>query len=302
LLYGIRNNVAKKWFNIRCKDILSTPPIRPSKSNLKIVSFIHPTHVLMSIIAIKSLYYYLKEGQVVILSDNTFTSKDIKTLKYHLSPSEIVDIDGINIGKCPPGNTWERLCFIAHCVKNHYVIQADADTIAIGEIPEVQKCVRENRSFTLGSPSGQKISPMKDTCEMAKLSQNTRVQMVSEKNFDKLINYNQLKYVRGSSGFAGFAKGSFSLEELEKFSQEMQENIGYAKWSEYGSESLASSYIVANSPSACVLPYPKYASYYTNRKVDYEKSSFIHLIGTERFAKGFYQKVARGMIKKIRNT
>lgn len=256
---------------------------------------------MMSIIAIKSLYYHLKEGQIVILSDNTFTSKDIKTLKYHLSPSEIADINDVNIGKCPPGNTWERLCFIAHCAKDHYVIQADADTIAIREIPEVQECIRENRSFALGTPSGQKISPMKYTCEMMKPSQNMRVQVVSEKNFDKLNNYNQLKYVRSNSGFAGFARGSFSFEELEKFSQEMQENIGYAKWSEYGSESLSSSYIVANSPSACVLPYPKYACYYASGKTNYEKSSFIHFIGTERFAKGFYQKAARGMIKKIRN-
>ncbi len=48
----------------------------------------------------------------------------------------------------PTGGTWERLIAIARLSRSHYVIQLDADTLAMGPLAEVAAAVRDGRAFT----------------------------------------------------------------------------------------------------------------------------------------------------------
>ncbi len=288
---------ARKWrFDLSCGDILSTDPIPVKGHQLKILSMICHPDLIMYLIAIKSLYSYLREGQIVILNDGTLTPKDIELLNIHLSKPQIVNIHDIKSDKCPKGGCWERLLFISDCVKESYVIQLDSDTITFNEIPEIIYSVRENRSFTLGTYMGQQIVSMEDICKQMKAFEDNHVQILAEKNFDKLPDFNQLKYVRGCAGFAGFAKGSFSRSNIEEFSEEMENIIGKV-WLSWGSEQVASNFIISNSPSAWVLPQPKYSNF--TPEIPYEKSSFLHFLGTYRFKKGIYTRLARNMVKRL---
>ncbi len=47
------------------------------------------------------------------------------------------------------------------------------------------------------------------------------MQVVAEANFDKLSDFESLRYVRGCSGFAGFARQSFTREFVEDISAQM---------------------------------------------------------------------------------
>ncbi len=129
-----------------------------------------------------------------------------------------------------------------------------------------------------------------------KKEDDDHVQVVAEKNLDKLRNSNKLKYARGCAGFAGFAKGSFSRNEIEDFSEEMEQLVG-PMWKNWGSDQLASNFIIANSPRAAVLPYPKYASYYPESDTDYSESSFLHFIGKNRFENNLYIEKAQESIR-----
>ncbi len=298
MLYRVRERIKKSWFNICCSDMLLTPPIEAKKGRLIIVSMVSHSDVMMYLIAIKSLFFYLREGEIIILNDGTLTSKDIELLTYHVSPSQIVLISNINTGKCPQGGCWERLLFILDHVKENYVIQLDSDNIALHNIPEVTDCIRTNRSFLLSGPSRQRIQPMSVVCERMKAVNSSHIQVLAEKNLDKIPNYEQLKYVRGSAGFAGFAKGSFSRLEVGRFSKEMEKIVG-SKWSNWGSEQVTSNFIISNSLASIVLPYSKYAGYYAHPKIHYEDSHFLHFIGTNRFKKGLYLKLAKKVIKKL---
>lgn len=301
MFFKLKDAIKRTWFNFQCKDILYAPPIETKKDGLKIVSMVSHKDRLMYLIAIKTLYFYLKKGEIIVLNDGTLKNSDIKLLKHHIPDLEIISIKDIKIGKCPSGNCWERICFISDKVNDDYIIQLDSDTITINEIAEVIKNLDENRSFILGTWQRQKIYAMSDYCEAVMKSKSDHVQFIAEKNFCKLKNYKNYKYVRGSGGFSGFTKGSFFRANVELFSTEMEEIIGAQKWQEWGSEQIASNFIIANSTNASVLPFEKYPYYSAENKhkIDYNKATFMHFIGEDRFKDNFYIKLAKWMIKKL---
>lgn len=303
MFYRLKDNIKRGWFNFRCREIIRTPPIRMIKNNVLILSMVSHVDLLMYLIAIKSFYYYLREGQIVVINDGSLTPNDLGTLSYHIPDLRLIDIADIKTGNCPKGGTWERHLFIADNVKHHYIIQLDADTVTYQEMPEVVKCIKDNISFAIGTEPELLVRPMKYTCEKVKpwLSYKwgrDSTQVISESNFCNLINYEKMLYVRCGSSFTGFAKNSFSRKNVESFSQNMESIIGL-RWRGWGSEQVTSNFVIANTPGACVLPYPKYASYFLNYGINYENSAFVHFIGINRFKNGLYMQFARYIIKMI---
>ncbi|HJY82395.1 MAG TPA: hypothetical protein VKK81_15105 [Candidatus Binatia bacterium] len=298
MLHGTREQIKRWWFRTRCADILSTPSLRLRPGRLRIVSMVSHLDLTLYLLAIKSLYYHLGEGQITVINDRSLTLSDIELLKYHLSEPHILAIDHIERGKCPQGGTWERLLLIADYVTENYVIQLDSDTLTLDRIPEVVNAVRENYCFTLGTGMGRDIAPMSAVCERMKNFDSTHVQVLAEQNFDRLCNYRELKYVRGCSGFAGFARRSVSRPQIEKFSQEMEGVLG-EKWCAWGSEQITSNFTIANSPHSRVLPYPKYSNFTPG--VSHEQSVFLHFFGPYRFGRGVYIRRAREMVKVLRS-
>jgi hypothetical protein len=253
--------------------------------------------LLMYVVAVKSLVSYLGDAQVVIVNDGTLRGNDFQLLDDHLS-AKIVEIKTVDCGNCPRGGTWERLLLISHHVQESYVVQLDSDTLTLTDIPEVLAAVEMNRSFTLGTRMGRNISPIKDICEQMKTFKSDHVQVLAEQNFDKLQDYDHLKYTRGCSGFAGFAKESFSRSQVEGFSKQVHAALG-DRWLNWGSEQVTSNFIIANSPQSCVLPYPKYANY--DPEIPDENCTFLHFIGTYRFKNGVYIRRARSVVEKLKS-
>jgi hypothetical protein len=296
MLYSIKEKIRKSWFNISCRDILSIEPIEPKESELVIVSMVSHVDLMMYLVAIRSFYHHLGEGKIIILNDGSLTTHDRDLLEHHLSPRKIIDAREMNSEKCPHYISWKRLLFISDAVHDNYVIQVDADTLTLHNIPEAVSCIKDNRSFILGTWREQKIQTMREICERVKSNNSNHVQVMAEKNLDRLADYEHLNYVRGCAAFTGFAKGSFSRSEVEHFSLQMKAIVG-SKWLNWGSEQTTTNYIIANSPHALVLPYPKYAGFKVDR--DLSGSSFLHFSGTHRFKRRIYLKTARKLIDSL---
>ena len=119
------------------------------------------------------------------------------------------------------------------------------------------------------------------------------VQHAAERALASLPGAEALRYIRGSSGFAGFARGGFARGRLDDFSRHMEAALG-ARWSEWGTEQVASNFVIANSPGAVVLPYPDYACY--DPRIDAGRSLFLHFYGTYRFDGGTYGARSRAVL------
>jgi hypothetical protein len=236
----------------------------------------------------------------VLLLDRDCPEANLRIFEEHVRPWKILHVEDQLSDHCPRGGTWERLLTIARLVTSDYVIQVDSDTVTNGPVPEVVDCVDRGCSFMIGTWQAQEIEAAAASAERVKGSDSQHVQILGERHLTALDDSSNLRYARGQSSFAGFAKGSFSLPMLETFSDRMRALLGEEKWSQWGSESFASNFCVANADKACVLPWPKYASYNPDRDVDFGGSVFLHFEGTNRFKTGAYLKCGRAVINDLR--
>jgi hypothetical protein len=189
---------------------------------------------------------------------------------------------------------WERLAYVVDLSANEYVIQLDSDTITRGPVPEVLDCVKSNRAFTLGTWNGQRIVSAIDASAYATttLSQD-HIQIIAEKALASLTNAGALKYVRGSAGLVGLARGGFSRAWVEDFYIQMADLVG-ERFSEWGTDQVAFNFLIANSPDAFVLPYPDYAV--VESKLDLDRARFLHFIGSNRFEGERYANEGRRFV------
>jgi hypothetical protein len=299
MLYRLRDRLRRALFGQHCGGILGTPPVRlQTGGGAAVLSQLQHKDVLLYLLAVKSLGRFLPVGAAHIVDDGSLTLSDRALLRDQVPGVEFIALPEFRSAVCPQGGTWERLLSIAELIKKHYVIQLDSDTLTVATVPEVAQCVAEGRSFTIGTWDRQRIESMTERVAHAKSlphGDGAHVQVVAEANFDRLHDFATLNYVRGCSGFAGFAPGAFTREFVEDVSRQMTAAIG-RRWSEWGSEQVMSNIVVANAPSAMVLPHPKYADCH---KMKADQTAFIHFIGSCRFDGGVYARLGRDAIRSL---
>ena len=299
MFYQLKDRVRRYRFAGACKGVLHAAPVAlDASSNLVVLSQVQHKDVPLYLLAVKSFARQVRPRTVCVLNDGSLSANDCAVLREHVPGVNLLELAEFRSAICPRGGTWERLLAIASLVRDHYVIQLDSDTLTIGPIEEVRHCTERQSAFALGTWNNQKIETMRERCETArKLAHQTdsHVQVVAEANLDKLDDFESLRYVRGCSGFAGFARQSFTREFVEAISGQMQAAIG-AKWSEWGSEQVMSNIVIANIPNAIVLPHPKYADCH---KMQPGVTEFIHFIGSCRFDDGNYARLGAQLIARL---
>jgi hypothetical protein len=287
-------------FNRTVRAVLAAPPVRAADDEVVIFSMIGTRVLLPSLVAAKSLHARLGRGRFAILDDGTLTQADKAVLDVHLDRPEIRHIAKVDTGQCPRGGTWERLLTLLDLRRDAYVIQLDSDTVTIGEVPEVAAAVRTGTSFTLRGESDAEIGPLAQAAAQARASQPHRhVQASIERVLDQVTipKGKALRYVRGCSGFAGFARSDDGRALAELFSVEAQRLLGAECWAEWGSEQVTSNFVVANEACVTLLPYAGYFNFWNAGVPD--DARFIHFIGTFRYHGGAYAAAARQAIAEL---
>ncbi len=104
----------------------------------------------------------------------------------------------------------------------------------------------------------------------------------------------ELGYIRGCSGFAGFAPSHSGRSLAEQFSGEAVRLLGATRWSQWGSEQVTSNFVIANEPDPLALPYERYLNFW-NGPVP-QGAALVHFIGTFRFHRGAYSAATRQAI------
>lgn len=102
------------------------------------------------------------------------------------------------------------------------------------------------------------------------------------------------RYLRGCAGFAGFAAGGPDRPLAHAFLQGMAELVGPEKTAIWGTEQIASNFLVANDTAPVVLPYGRYRNYWGEPWED--DAAFIHFVGTHRHDNGAYVAASRHVI------
>jgi len=288
-------------FNYSVHDILKTRPVYATgKNRLALLAQLQHKDILLAIVAFKTFTTHTPIAAIYILNDGTLTNEDMDLLRHHFPNVQFLRMEDAHSEHCPRGGCWERLLSISLLIKDYYVIQLDSDTLTLSNIPEIAECVKANQSFVIGTWDEQEFESMtfrqsKASALLTKAGKHPHIQLSAEAQFDKLDRFHALKYVRGCAGFSGFAKDSFDRAFVEEISAQMFNALG-DHWRNWGSEQVMSNIVVANSPNARVLPHPKYCDC---TKIKQNVTVFIHFIGSCRFTRGIYAKLARRIVAEL---
>ena len=292
---------ANTFVHNRCiAAITDTPAVRTMNTGLMLFSMLRHSDVLMYLVAIKSVYPHLGPSLITVLDDGSLTEVDRRLLQAHLLGIRFIHIREVNTEPCPKGGTWERLLSVIDLTDNHYVIQVDADIVALGPLDDVLDCIRDNRGFTLaGNPLAAVETVNETSARVRNLWGNpTSVQPAAESILDQMPDADGLRYIWGTSAFTGFPRGSGGREKACAFSGWMSGRLG-PLWESWGSEQVTSNFLIANCPDPLVLPWPKYQCY---EPPDYSVGTELnHFYGTYRFVGGAYRIHSRRAISILRD-
>ena len=295
------HHLNKHFFEKNTNKVTDTPPIKYEKnSEVKIVSMLGHTQVNMFILALKSFVRFYPWVTIDILDDTTLINEDHSVLKHHIPGVNIISIDTIDTQDCPKRNCWERLVYIVEQSKNSYVIQLDSDTLTLNPCLDVYTAINNNQGFVIGGRPWTTSISTKNMSYIASSWKNNHIQVVAERALSSLNTTKNINYLRGCAAFTGFAKNSLEMAWLNSFSNEMTEAIGKEKWNQWGSEQLASNIILSNSEKAHILAWPQYQNFmFPETKSIPENENLIHFIGSNRYKKRIYEKLAKQLIEQI---
>jgi hypothetical protein len=298
---------AREALHLRAaRAVLATPPIVPTGDRVVIFSMIGTRVLLPYLVAVKSLHDRLRIGRIAILDDGSLTVADKAVLAHHLADPDIRSIHDVDTGRCPHGGTWERLLTLLDLRADDYAIQLDSDTVTVGDVPEVLAAIAGNTGFTLlGGPESDGVGtlPLPDFAQwrypQGLLPGASHIQTAIESRFAGYPNAARHRYVRGCSGFTGFARGGPSRRaEAEFFSQACEALVGRERWKEWGTEQVASNFLLANEPGTQPLPYARYLNYW-KQEIEPE-ARFLHFVGTNRYSDAEYRERTAQAIETLR--
>ena len=295
MLYRLNKFRRTRQLNRAISGILETPPLRIEPAPWCIASMVANNDVAMYLLSLKSFYPKLGRGKVAAIVDRDMPQSLRDTLNHHVPGIEFITLEDIPTGACQRGGTWERLLYVLDRSEHEYTIQLDADTLTVGDIDEVIRCVETNIPFTMSD--GFELLPLPEVAEEADNTPSNYIGIVTERMFARYPDPG-LHYVRGSSGFAGFSHGGFTRTAITRFHQEMEKLVGATRWREWGTEQCGSNFAIANSPGAVVLPYPEYSSFTPHAARAAAK--FFHFIGANRFRDNYYAARGQEVIARLR--
>lgn len=279
-------------------SIRSTPPVARGDLPFVLLSMVQSRDVLAYLVAVKSFVHFANPDRIVVVCDQSLTAADRSLLRQHVPHLELREAGEFTHPDIPRGGTWERLYAIAGLVRDHYVVQLDADTLTVQPIPEVLQAIRNGTGFVLGEKPDTPIRLLPAVRENALpwLGPNAHIQAIAETEMVNVGLPRDAVYVRGCSGFTGFPRSATMQHDMLDFSRRMRDRIG-ADWSRWGTEQVTSNYLIANAEGTRALPFPKYGT----PDCATEGTAFFHFIGSMRFVNGKYKVVSRRAIHLIGN-
>ncbi|KQP39784.1 hypothetical protein [Pseudorhodoferax sp. Leaf274] len=296
----IKNRLIRDYhsnrFNAVARQIDRARPLQRGTQPFTVLSMVQHRDVHAYLLAARSFAHYADPRRIVVVCDPSLSEEDKAVMRQQIPHIEFRRADEFVHPDIPRGGTWERLYAISEYAQTDYVVQLDADTLTLAPIPEVLDAVRSCNGFVIGEKADQKIVTLAEAEAYARPWQSlsyVNIQALSEVTM-VVAGLRMPLYVRGCSGFTGFAPDPRMRDELLDFARKMRDHT-QGRWNEWGTEQVTSNYLVANAHGTRLLPWPKYST------PDQSAAApvFVHFIGYMRFINGKYARAARQVLRTL---
>jgi hypothetical protein len=278
------------------RQVLSTRPLVQGKLPFLLLSMVQKRDVESYLVAVKSFACFANPERIVVVCDPSIDDQDRAIFRQHIPHIELRRADEFTHPNMPRGGTWERLFAISGFVRDHYVVQLDADTLTIQPIPEVIDAIRNDRGFVIVENESTPLKSLTATreCALPWMEPGAHIQGIAETEMVNVGLPENARYVRGCSGFTGFPRSAQMQDVMIDFSRRMTDKLG-EDWKLWGTEQVTSNYLVANAAATTPLPFPKYCT----PDCATSETAFFHFIGSMRFVNNKYTHASQQAIRQI---
>ena len=291
----LRRRFASRLHDFRVAGIERTPPLPARPTGIMYAGMTSHRDTRSWLVAVKSIAASVGAGEFTVIDDGSLTARDRDLLARHLPGLRVVSLRDVATDGFPRGGCWERLLTILDLSRDFYVLQVDADLVARMPLTEVAAAVQANRAFTLAGERTSQLMSLADSSEQARRVNDSHVQIAAEQLLFEFPGGGGLRYVRGCAGFAGFPKGC-NRALVAPFSQFMQSRLG-ERWQQWGTEQIASNFVIANTNDPVVLPWDRYPAF--GLEPDVSRAALVHFIGFNRYGDGVFTHASRAAIKRL---
>lgn len=291
---ALMSRYARWRFNRVVRDVRRLPSLARGELPFILLSMVHTRDVESYMLAARSFARFLNPQRIVVVCDPSITDADRASMRACIPHIELRAATEFRHPELPVGGCWERLFAITEYARGSYVIQLDADTTALADMPEISDAIAGGVAFTHGERANQQTVSIAESVafiEKFALREKPHVQALAEYALRKLTPDMPQRYVRGCAGFSGFPPDAKLRERLLSFAAQMKALLA-ERWSDWGTEQFASNYLIANYPRAQVLPLPRYCAAVQSDPT----TVFIHFIGYCRFTNLSYSRHAQSIL------
>lgn len=299
-LYGrIAHEIQRRAFSRSIRARFALPPVEKDSHGPIVVSMVSKRDLQNYLVAIRTFSRSISPSRVIVLDGGRIDESDATQIRSAIPFAELISVDEVDLTGLQRGGTWERLALIAHLSECGYVIQLDADTLTLGELSVVGKCIDSGTPFVLrGDRHGSDVVTVSQASERAARANGSHVQTVFEQRLSRFADDPNLRYIRGCSAFTGFPQGSITPASLRAVFARLQP-LCEDRWKEWGTEQITANFILANLPDTVALSPEMYATFTGQRAEELRMADFIHFIGTYRYRDGIYVKFAKERLQAL---
>jgi len=296
VIQRLKRDYFRSQYTKAVRQVLSTRPLARGNLPFLLLSMVQKRDVESYLVAVKSFARFANPERIVVVCDPSIDDQDRAIFKQHVPHIELRRADEFTHPSMPRGGTWERLFAISGFVRDHYVVQLDADTLTMQPIPEVIDAIRSDRGFVIVENETTPLKTLAATREYALpwMEPGAHIQGVAETEMVNVGLPEDARYVRGCSGFTGFPRSAQMQDSMIDFSHRMTSKLG-DDWKRWGTEQVTSNYLVANAPGTIPLPFPKYGT----PDCATSATAFFHFIGSMRFVNNKYTRTSQQAIRQI---
>ena len=296
VIQRLKRDYFRSQYTKAVRQVLSTRPVVQGELPFLLLSMVQKRDVESYLVAVKSFARFANPERIVVVCDPSIDDQDRAIFKQHVPHIELRRADEFTHLSMPRGGTWERLFAISGFVRDHYVVQLDADTLTMQPIPEVIDAIRSGYGFVLVENGATPLKSLAATRENAMpwMVPGAHIQGIAETEMVNVGLPENARYVRGCSGFTGFPRSLQMQDTMIDFSRRMTEKLG-EDWKRWGTEQVTSNYLVANAPGTIPLPFPKYGT----PDCATGATAFFHFIGSMRFINNKYARTSQQAIRQI---
>lgn len=301
----MRRQLIRWHFRRTLQGIFATAPLVPGERPFTTLSMVQHSDVAAYLVAIKSFARFLQPHRIIVVCDPSITPDDERLLRQHIPHITLHCANTYYHPQLPVGGTWERLHALAHHAATDYTVQLDSDTVTLAPLPEVAAAIDHSEGFVLDGflpgdddddQPAMGLVALEHASAYAQRWPPRHVQALAEQQLVH-AGLSLTHYIRGCSGFTGLPPDPAHLDRVLELSRKMQIRLG-ERWTEWGTEQVASNYLVANAAGTRLLPMPHYSA--AGPSID--DHAFIHFIGSTRFINRNYEKAVRRVISMLHQT